>query len=311
MFVGNPTGTLPPLPIDIWTEIGKYLNLEDSFNLYRAHLTTYDFKINDYFPLNRIREWSADITDLYSFCDDCRLERGYDFYDEIYPEEDDSDSDGYYNTRAMCRIRDCHEFTCDPEYVSVYLRSTINVAYQYKLKPRKLIDLVEPEDPEDPEEPEEPEDRMCVFHDDNMTSKLCDQIYKMTLETFKKAIELELRICYKCGGVDHKPYDQQCLFRSQQLRKDYRKEKKRIKEDRRRRELLRKFKEELRLAYQARTPCVNCHKSPFAYDCQNDLCGFCCLDDNCQRHVNQRKKRVHNERKQKRKNDRRHSVAKV
>lgn len=47
--------SLPALPIDIWTEIGKYLNLEESFNLYREHFTEYDFGINDYFPLIRIQ----------------------------------------------------------------------------------------------------------------------------------------------------------------------------------------------------------------------------------------------------------------
>ena len=294
------------LPKDIWTEIGQYLNLEDSFNLYRAHLTTYDFKINDYFPLMRIKEWSGDITDLYSFCSDCRSDRGWVIYDKIEPEPEDSHSDRYYNTRAMCRISNYHDFIGDLEYVSVYLRSFVTVAYQYKVNLRKLIDQ-----PEDSEEPDDPYDQMCVLHDDNISSELCDLVDKMTLQTFLHARELELRICYKCGGVDHKAYDEKCLFRSQQLRDDYIKEKKRIKEKTRRRELFRKLKEELRRAYQARTPCVNCHKGPFSYDCQHDLCGFCCLDDNCYRHASQRRKRLHNERKQKLKNDRRPRFSRV
>ena len=274
--------SLPQLPIDIWAEIGIYLNLEDAFNLYRANFTTYDFRINEYLPLLRMQEWRGDIRNLYDFCSECtsgtKLYLDLGIKSESDSESDSDDYDSYYDHSPS---RGCQSFIESSNCDFIYLRNVINVIYKYKLKVPKLIDL--------PVRDRLNEDVNCIFLKVDFTSQMKEEIYKQTFKFYCDVLELKTTICTKCGYIDHQEHDKDCLFSSPKLRQEWLEEKrlekervmKRIEKGRLKTE--RKLRRKLGARFDALF-CMNCRRGCKSTRCKNGVCGNCCSDTTCHIH---------------------------
>ena len=269
---------LPRLPKDIWVEIGKWLELDDAFNLYRAGFTTYDFRINEYLPLLRMQEWKGSIMKLYPYCWDCFSED--DLYSDL-EESDDSDSDSdYYSDNGHQRIQSRHDFALYSKYQFIYLRNFIYLAYRHNLKVQKLIDISD-DDRTNINEP-------CVFHDDTVTYKLLSEIYSRTLDDYRDSLEFKWHICIKCGETGHKEYDEKCLFSSRKFRAKYLEKKRLRKQAGAEQERLRKKKQERKRKEFMKIACVKCCRNQRSTHCESKLCGACCVDDNCNQHCSRK-----------------------
>ena len=273
---------LPTFPIDIWAEIEKYLELEDAFNLYRARFTTYDFKINEYLPLLRIQEWKGDIRNLYDFCGECscgiKLYRDLGIKSESDSDSDSDDYDSYYDDSPSLG---CQNFIDTSNCDFIYLRNFVNVAYKYKLKVPKLIDL--------PVRNRRDEDVNCVFLKVDLTSQMKEEIYKQTFKFYCDVVQLKTSICTKCGYIDHEEHDKECLFSSPRLRDEWleekrlRREKKIRRLEQKRLKTERKLRRNLGERFNA-IACMNCCCNSKSSRCKNALCGGCCSDTTCHIH---------------------------
>ena len=245
---------LPRLPNDLWAEIGEYLKLQDAFNLYRAKFTTYDFRINKYLPLLEIEEFN--LRYMYTTCIHCShckfvfddyyilvrmLKHPYvhkpkveclckfgdpcetkcktvldsdpdtesddesDFSSDI---ESDIDSDD--ELEPIPRRNICIEsFNNDNDYV--LLRCFVDIAYKYKIPIMNIIGV-------DDYDLLESDDEYCCMHEPGFTPEIRREFYTVARKACEDVTIFKWNICSVCGGTNHEPHDEKCLFSSTTVR---------------------------------------------------------------------------------------------
>lgn len=259
---------LSRIPTEIWTHILRYVDLADVLNFYRTYPTTIDTRFYEYLPMNSINEWKGEITNVCELCCDC-IEVIIDNV-EYYVRKRLGEKKNRFPFRNFMGGTDDHIF--HRIYV-MYARSFIEAAYKHSLK----IEIDKNE--------EEP----CVIHND--IGKLIDkEASKMIDRNYIIMNQSKRDICYKCGGLNHEPYDKDCLFRSQRLRDQYLEELRKKAEEEEREQQEKREEAERRRQKFLETACINCYERSRPYKCINKFCARCCDDKDCAYHEKIRRK---------------------
>lgn len=289
---------LSRIPKEIWTNILQNLELLDVLNFYRVFPTTIDVRLYNYLPLHRINEWGASLTQCFLVCNNCEEYRMNEILCNLESTCMSKEKRKKYNYKksqvkwVFYSIGDA-QFDLRP----IYLRNLLEVSYKHGVK---LFNLgLEKDSDEDSNsdsnqdlDTNSDEDRdshkgtetystwcgaSCIFNI-NLPKYIFDEVYRNVKQIYYILAKYEIKICSKCGELDHKEYEPGCLFQSSSLRHKLLEEKRLTKER------FEKAMEQSRIRQEAekvewlKIACIKCRKNQKLIKCTNQMCRKCCRD---------------------------------